>query len=60
MRESDEDEQDFDLGATLYRPLSQGIDNVLELYNSEDVSQVIIAASLFQSLGDYKNSKELL
>jgi hypothetical protein len=23
------DEQDFDLGATLYRPLSQGIDNVL-------------------------------
>ena len=36
MRESVEDEQDFDLGATLYRPLSQGIDNVLELYNSED------------------------
>lgn len=36
MRESVEDEQDFDLGATLYRPLSQGIDNVLELYNSEN------------------------
>ena len=36
MRESVEDEQDFDLGATLYRPMSQGIDNVLELYNSED------------------------
>ncbi len=36
MRESVEDEQDFDLGATLYRPLSQSIDNVLELYNSED------------------------
>ncbi len=36
MRESVEDEQDFDLGATLYRPLSQGIDNVLNMYNSED------------------------
>lgn len=36
MRESVEDEQDFDLGATLYRPLSQGIDHVLELYNSEN------------------------
>ncbi len=36
MRESVEDEQDFDLGATLYRPLSQGIDHVLQLYASED------------------------
>ena len=36
MRESVEDEQDFDLGATLYRPLSQGIDNVLNLYSADD------------------------
>ena len=36
MRESVEDEQDFDLGSTLYRPLSQGIDNVLGIYASED------------------------
>lgn len=36
MRESVEDEQDFDIGATLYRPLSQGIDNVLNIYASED------------------------
>lgn len=36
MRESVEDEQDFDLGATLYRPLSQGIENVLNLYAAED------------------------
>lgn len=36
MRESVEDEQDFDLGATLYRPLSLGIDNVLSIYASED------------------------
>lgn len=36
MRESVEDEQDFDLGMTLYRPLSQGIDNILKLYNTED------------------------
>lgn len=36
MRESVEDEQDFDLGATLYRPLSQGIDHVLSVYTSED------------------------
>lgn len=36
MRECVEDEQDFDLGATLYRPLSQGIDNVLSIYASED------------------------
>lgn len=36
MRESVEDEQDFDLGAALYRPLSQGINNVLGIYASED------------------------
>lgn len=36
MRESVEDEQDFDLGTTLYKPLSQGIDNVLSIYASED------------------------
>ncbi|OUO65611.1 hypothetical protein B5F55_16850 [Anaerotruncus colihominis] len=36
MRESVEDEQDFDLGATLYRPLFQGIDNVLGIYAAED------------------------
>lgn len=36
MRESVEDEQDFDLGATLYRPLFHGIDNVLNIYASED------------------------
>lgn len=36
MRESVEDEQDFDLGATLYRPLSQGIDHVLDLYATEE------------------------
>lgn len=36
MRESVEDEQDFDLGATLYRPLSQGIDNVLSMYSVDD------------------------
>lgn len=38
MRESVEDEQDFDLGATLYRPMSQGIDNVLNLYASENTN----------------------
>lgn len=31
-----EDEQDFDLGATLYRPLAQGIDNVLSMYSADD------------------------
>ncbi len=36
MRESVEDEQDFDLGATLYRPLAQGVDNVLKMYATED------------------------
>lgn len=36
MRESVEDEQDFDLGATLYRPLSQGVDNVLKMYAEEN------------------------
>lgn len=38
MRESVEDEQDFDLGATLYRPMAQGIENVLNLYASEDTN----------------------
>lgn len=36
MRESVEEEQDFDLGATLYRPLSQGVDHVLRMYAEED------------------------
>lgn len=36
MRESVEDEQDFDLGTTLYRPLAQGIDNILNMYTAED------------------------
>ena len=36
MRESVEDEQDFDLGATLYRPLSQGIEHLLSMYAAED------------------------
>ena len=36
MRESVEDEQDFDLGTTLYRPLSQGVDNVLNMYAAAD------------------------
>lgn len=36
MRESVEDEQLFDVGATLYRPLSLGIDNVLQLYAEEE------------------------
>lgn len=44
MRESVEDEQDFDLGATLYRPMAQGIDHVLNLYASEDTN--IFAAAM--------------
>lgn len=32
MRESVEDEQLFDIGATLYKPLFQGIEHVLNLY----------------------------
>ncbi|MBQ8514249.1 MAG: DEAD/DEAH box helicase family protein [Ruminococcus sp.] len=36
MRESVEDEQDFDLGAALYRPLSQGIDHILNMYASRE------------------------
>lgn len=36
MRESVEDEQDFDWGATLYRPLTQGITHVLDLYASDE------------------------
>jgi superfamily II DNA or RNA helicase len=38
MRESVEDEQLFDIGATLYRPLSEGIDAVLEQYAKHDDS----------------------
>lgn len=38
MRESVEDEQLFDIGATLYRPLSEGIDAVLEQYAKQDDS----------------------
>lgn len=45
MRESVEDEQDFDLGATLYRPLSQGIDNVLNIY-SEDNDNIFATAMM--------------
>ena len=36
MRESVEDEQLFDIGATLYKPLAHGIDNVLNLYAEEN------------------------
>lgn len=36
MRESVEDEQIFDLGVTLYRPMSNGISNVLNVYSSEN------------------------
>lgn len=36
MRDSVEDEQLFDIGTTLYRPLSQGIDHVLGLYAADD------------------------
>ena len=36
MRESVEDEQDFDLGVALYRPLAAGVDDVLSLYAEED------------------------
>ena len=35
MRESVEDEQLFDIGATLYQPLSQGVNHILELYAQE-------------------------
>ena len=38
MRESVEDEQLFDIGATLYRPLSDGIDSVLAQYSAHDDS----------------------
>lgn len=38
MRESVEDEQLFDIGTTLYRPLSEGIDAVLEQYAMRDDS----------------------
>lgn len=33
MRESVEDEQMYDIGATLYRPLSQGVEQILRLYS---------------------------
>lgn len=36
MRDSVEDEQLFDIGATMYRPLSQRINNVLNLYAEEN------------------------
>ena len=36
MRDSVEDEQLFDIGTTLYRPLSQGVDHVLGLYAADD------------------------
>ena len=39
MRESVEDEQLFDLGATLYKPLFQGIEHVLRLYAKEGDSR---------------------
>ena len=45
MRESVEDEKDFDIGATLYRPLSQGISHVLTLY-SEDSDNIFATAML--------------
>ena len=38
MRESVEDEQLFDIGATLYRPMADGIDSVLEQYSAHDDS----------------------
>lgn len=36
MRDCVEDEQLFDIGATMYRPLSQGINHVLNLYAEEN------------------------
>ena len=36
MRESVEDEQLFDLGATLYRPLTQNIENIISIYNADN------------------------
>lgn len=38
MRECVSDEQDFDLGATLYRPLSIGVKNVLDSYAADNDS----------------------
>ena len=43
MRESVEDEQLFDIGATLYRPLSDGIDSVLAQYSAHDDSLFVKA-----------------
>jgi len=36
MRDSVEDEQLFDLGLTLYRPMNQGVENLLSIYSAED------------------------
>lgn len=36
MRDSVEDEQLFDLGLTLYRPMNQGVENLLSVYAKED------------------------
>ena len=36
MRDSVEDEQLFDLGLTLYRPMNQGVENLLSIYAEED------------------------
>ena len=36
MREAVEDEKDFDLGATLYSPMMDGVDRTLSLYEQED------------------------
>lgn len=38
MRESVADEQLFDLGATLYRPMTQGVNHVLNLYASGETN----------------------
>ena len=38
MRESVEDEQLFDIGTTLYRPMADGIDSVLAQYSAHDDS----------------------
>ena len=43
MRESVEDEQIFDIGTTLYRPLAQGIDHILKLY-AEDGNELFAQA----------------
>ena len=45
MRESVEDEKDFDIGTTLYRPLSDGVEHVLDLY-AEDSNNIFATAML--------------